>query len=156
MAASDNVTTVLNKAHAMELQAITQYTNQYINLYRADFVSLADKIKSIAIEEMEHYNQIGTRIKELGGEPNVTMAKVPETNQDIKNIFKFDMTLENDTMRAYNAIQITCRENDDIVSATLMEEITTDEQKHAMIFTKINEHIATYGDSYLSNIAGLG
>ena len=90
MAASDNVTTVLNKAHAMELQAITQYTNQYINLYRADFVSLADKIKSIAIEEMEHYNQIGTRIKELGGEPNVTMAKVPETNQDIKNIFKFD------------------------------------------------------------------
>ena len=42
---------VLNKARAMELQAIHQYMNQHYNLDDMDYGELAAKMKLIAIDE---------------------------------------------------------------------------------------------------------
>ena len=55
----------MNKARAMELQAISQYMNQHYNLDDMDYGELAKNIKLIAIDEMRH----AERIKELEGEP---------------------------------------------------------------------------------------
>jgi bacterioferritin len=62
---------VLNKARAMELQAITQYMNQHFNLDDMDYGDLAAKIKLIAIDEMRHAEMFAERIKELSGEPTI-------------------------------------------------------------------------------------
>ena len=64
-----NVIDVLNKARAMELQAIHQYMNQHYNLDDMDYGELAAKIKLIAIDEMRHAEMFAERVKELGGEP---------------------------------------------------------------------------------------
>ena len=60
---------VLNKARAMELQAIYQYMNQHYNLDDMDYGELAGKMKLIAIDEMRHAETFAERVKELGGEP---------------------------------------------------------------------------------------
>ena len=64
-----NVIDVLNKARAMELQAISQYMNQHYNLDDMDYGELAAKMKLIAIDEMRHAEMFAERIKEIGGEP---------------------------------------------------------------------------------------
>jgi len=46
---------VLNKARAMELQAINQYMNQHYNLDDMDYGELAGKIKLIAIDVANCY-----------------------------------------------------------------------------------------------------
>ncbi len=45
---------VLNKARAMELQAIHQYMNQHYTLDDMDYGELAANVKLIAIDEMRH------------------------------------------------------------------------------------------------------
>jgi bacterioferritin len=65
----NNVIDVLNKARAMELQAIHQYMNQHYNLDDMDYGELAAKMKLIAIDEMRHAEMFAERVKELGGEP---------------------------------------------------------------------------------------
>ena len=59
----------LNKARAMELQAIHQYMNQHYNLDNMDYGDMAAKVKLIAIDEMRHAEMFADRVKELGGEP---------------------------------------------------------------------------------------
>ena len=50
----EKVIEVLNKARAMELQAIHQYMNQHYNLDNLDYGDMAAKVKLIAIDEMRH------------------------------------------------------------------------------------------------------
>jgi bacterioferritin len=66
---------VLNKARAMELQAITQYMNQHYNLDDMDYGDMAAKVKLIGIDEMRHAEMFAERIKELGGEPTKERLK---------------------------------------------------------------------------------
>ena len=63
----ENVIEVLNRARAMELQAIHQYMNQHYNLDDMDYGEMAAKMKLIAIDEMRHAEAFAERIKELGG-----------------------------------------------------------------------------------------
>ena len=73
---------VLNKARAMELQAIHQYMNQHYNLDDMDYGELAAKVKLIAIDEMRHAEMFAERIKELGGEPTTELAGKVAKGQD--------------------------------------------------------------------------
>jgi bacterioferritin len=148
------VTEVLNKARAMELQAISQYMNQHYNLDDMDYGELAGKIKLIAIDEMRHAEMFAERIKELGGEPVGGYAGEIERGQAVEDIFAFDSDLEDDTIDAYNQFLLVCRENGDSVSMKLFEQIIEEEQIHYNYFDNIHGHIEKLGDTYLAKIAG--
>ena len=145
---------VLNKARAMELQAIHQYMNQHYNLDDMDFGELAGKVKLIAIDEMRHAEAFAERVKELGGEPVTEPAGKVERGQEIKKIFPFDSDLEDDTIAVYNDFLLVCRENGDSISMKLFETIIDDEQLHFNYFDNVAGHIETLGDAYLARIAG--
>ena len=149
-----NVIEVLNKARAMELQAIHQYMNQHYNLDDMDYGELAANLKLIAIDEMRHAEMFAERIKELGGEPTTEKAAKVEREQKIEAIFPFDSALEDDTIAVYNKFQETCRENGDSISFKLFETITDEEQLHFNYFDNVNDHIKNLGASYLARIAG--
>ncbi|MCG6538027.1 MAG: bacterioferritin, partial [Syntrophales bacterium LBB04] len=74
---------VLNKARAMELQAITQYMNQHYNLDDMDYGDMAAKVKLIAIDEMRHAEMFAERLKELDGEPTTEPAGKGEKGQKV-------------------------------------------------------------------------
>ena len=145
---------VLNKARAMELQAITQYMNQHFNLDDMDYGDLAAKIKLIAIDEMRHAEMFAERIKELSGEPTIEPAEKAQKGQEIKYIFSFDAKLEDDTMDAYNEFLLVCRENGDSTSVKLFEAIIDEEQIHFNYFDNVDDHMKKLGETYLAQIAG--
>ncbi len=149
-----NVIEVLNKARAMELQAIHQYMNQHYNLDDMDYGELAANLKLIAIDEMRHAEMFAERIKELGGEPTTEKSAKVEREQPIEKIFPFDSALEDDTIAVYNKFQELCRENGDSISFKLFETITDEEQLHFNYFDNVNDHIKNLGASYLARIAG--
>ncbi|HHO76268.1 MAG TPA: bacterioferritin [Deltaproteobacteria bacterium] len=149
-----NVIEALNKARAMELQAIHQYMNQHYNIDDMDYGDLAAKVKLIAIDEMRHAEMFAERIKELGGEPTTELAGKVVLGQKIEGIFPFDAKQEDDTMDTYNEFIQVCRDNGDSTSMKLFEAIIDEEQIHYNYFDNVSEHIKNLGASYLSQIAG--
>lgn len=148
------VVEVLNKARAMELQAIGQYMNQHYNLDDMDYGELAGKIKLIAIDEMRHAEMFAERIKELEGEPTPDPADKVVKGQDVNDIYPFDVELEDDTVDVYNDFLQVCRENGDSVTAKIFEVIIDEEQAHLNYFDNIKSHIENLGQAYLARIAG--
>ena len=145
---------VLNRARAMELQAIHQYMNQHYNLADMDYGDLAAKVKLIAIDEMRHAEMFAERIKELGGEPTTEMAEKVQKGQKVEAVFAFDAGLEDDTMDTYNQFLLVCRESGDSTSMKLFETIVDEEQIHFNYFDNVSDHLKKLGASYLAQIAG--
>jgi bacterioferritin len=150
----EKVVEVLNKARAMELQAIAQYMNQHYNLDDMDYGELAGKIKLIAIDEMRHAETFAERIKELGGEPVTGHSGKIVKGQSAGEIFPFDAQEEDNTIDAYNQFALVCRENGDSISMKVFEEIIDEEQIHFNYFDNVHSHIEKLGDAYLAKIAG--
>ncbi len=149
-----NVIAALNKARAMELQAIHQYMNQHYNLDNMDFGELARQIKLIAIDEMRHAEMFADRIKELDGVPTTEPAGKTITEQKVEDVFPFDSHLEDNTIAVYNDFVRICIENGDNISRKLFEDIINEEQLHFNYFDNVDEHIKGLGASYLATIAG--
>ena len=148
------VIAALNEARAMELFAITQYMNQHYGLDSMDYGELAAKMKLIAIDEMRHAEMFAERIKELGGEPTTSYEGDLKKAQDVRSIYPYDATLEDDTIDIYSQYLLVCRDNGDPISAKLFETIIEEEQAHMNYFDNVGNHIETLGDTYLSKIAG--
>ena len=149
-----NVIEVLNKARAMELQAIHQYMNQHYNLDDLDYGELAAKVKLISIDEMRHAEQFAERIKELGGEPTTEAAGPVQRGQAVEAIFPFDADTEDNAIDAYNQFLLVCRENGDSTTMKLFEGIIDEEQAHFNYFDNVSDHISKLGPTYLAQIAG--
>jgi bacterioferritin len=149
-----NVVEVLNKARAMELQAIHQYMNQHYNLDDMDYGELAMNIKLIAIDEMRHAENFAERIKELGGEPVTELAGPVEKGQEVEKVFPFDSDAEDAAIVAYNQFALVCRENGDSTTMKLFESIIDEEQIHLNWFDNVTDHIEKLGATYLAKIAG--
>jgi bacterioferritin len=145
---------VLNKARAMELQAITQYMNQHYNLDDMDYGDMAAKVKLIAIDEMRHAEMFAERIKELSGEPTTEPAGKAEKGQKVQSLFSFDAKLEDNAISTYNQFLLVCRENGDSTSVKILEGIIDDEQVHFNYFDNVNDHIEKLGETFLAQIAG--
>ncbi len=150
----EKVIGVLNKARAMELQAIHQYMNQHYNLDDKDYGEMAANMKLIAIDEMRHAEMFAERIKELGGEPTTESFGPVKKGQAVEVIFKHDAGQEDDAIDAYNQFLLICRDNGDSISMKLFEDIINDEQIHFNYFDNVQDHIEKLGDVYLSKIAG--
>jgi len=153
-ARKDKVIEVLNKARGMELYAITQYMNQHYNLDNLDYGELAMNMKLIAIDEMRHAEMFAERIKELGGEPTTSALGTVQKGQDVRAIYPFDSSVEDETVDQYNQFLNVCREAGDSISAKLFDAIIEEEQTHFNYFDNVDGHIKTLGDTYLSKIAG--
>jgi bacterioferritin len=144
----------LNKARAMELQAIHQYMNQHYNLDDMDYGELAAKMKLIAIDEMRHAEMFAERVKELGGEPVTGHDGKIAKGQKVQGMFPFDAKLEDDTIDVYNQFALVCRENGDSISMKIFEDIIDEEQIHFNYFDNVDGHIKKLGDTFLAKIAG--
>ncbi len=149
-----NVIEALNRAKALELQAIHQYMYQHYQLDDLDFGELAGNLKLIAIDEMRHAEALAERIKELGGDPTMVAAGPVVKGQSVEEIFAFNAEQEDEAMEIYNTFVAVCKENGDVQSARLFEMIIEHEQIHFTHFDNILEHMKTLGAAYLARIAG--
>lgn len=143
----------LNKARAMELQAIHQYMIQHYLLAEWDFGQLCAYIKLIAIDEMRHAEDFAEHIDKLGGEPVCDNAGPIVQNQPVDKIFAYNTTLETDTIATYNKLAEICHEAGDLGAVGLFGDIIKQESVHLEYYESTQKHIKELGDAFLAKYA---
>jgi len=145
---------LLNQARAAELTAIMQYMAHHYELEDADYGKLAKTMKTIAIQEMDHAEQLAERILYLEGTPTSEPDGKITHGQDIPEMLKHDIGLEKGAVDMYNDSAMACAQAGDHTSKRLFQQLLQDEEAHLGDFENIQVHIEKLGDAYLATLAG--
>lgn len=132
---------LLTRSYEMELETIINYLANSINLdgVRAQRIkeSLADDIS----EEVSHAEQLGQRIKQLGGTlpGSATLHSLgsqhqpPEDTTNVVGVIRGVIAAEESACRQYHRI-IEWTHRHDPVTADLCTRILADEEEHLVLF----------------------
>ena len=120
---------LLNDDLAREYQAIIAYVVYSQVLKGAEYMSIAEELETHAKEELEHALIISRQIDYLGGMPTVS-AKPVRTSEDAREMLRFDLDNENETVRNYRERVRQCEALGEYAMAEHIREILVDEQEH--------------------------
>ena len=112
-----------------EYQAIIAYVVYSQVLKGAEYMNIADELEIHAGEELQHAITIAKQIDYLGGMPTVTPESV-RTSKDAKEMLRFDLENENDTVRNYRERVRQCEAIGEFAMAEQIREILVQEQEH--------------------------
>lgn len=137
---------LLNKAVALEIMAIIQYTNQH---EKAAFLPLRVKetplevvteknkakavselLKPIFIAEMDHLEKISERIYLLEGEADVLPDPLPKVGDTADDFLTLDHAAENDAIVLYRKIIGEAMKRGDTLTRRMFEDIVIQEEEH--------------------------
>ena len=96
----DQLAELLNGDLSREYQAIISYVVYSQVLKGAEFMSIAEQLETHAHQELKHALIISRQIDYLGKMPTVT-AKPVKTSGKAKDMLRFDLDNENETIRNY-------------------------------------------------------
>ncbi|MEM7302925.1 MAG: bacterioferritin [Pseudomonadota bacterium] len=130
MKGSAKVIDRLNEALFLELGAVNQFWLHYRLLDDWGYGKLAKKEREESIEEMEHADKIIERIIFLEGHPNLQTISPLRIGQNVKEVLEADLAGEFEARESYLKSREVCREENDIVSMGLFEELLSDEEGH--------------------------
>jgi bacterioferritin len=119
----------LNEDLSREYQAIIAYVVYSQAIKGAEYMSIAEELQTHAKEELEHALTIAQQIDYLGGMPTVTPQPV-RTSENAKDMLRFDLENENDTVRNYRERVRQCESLGEYAIAEHIREILVDEQEH--------------------------
>jgi bacterioferritin len=140
-ASKDQIIASLIKVYNMELETVINYLANSLHLdgVRADFVkqALAADIQG----ELTHAQQIGNRIKQLGGavpgslhlQMTQRSLQPPEDSTDLVAVIKGVLKAEQEAIDQYNAL-IKLTDGVDYVTQDLAITILADEEGHRQHF----------------------
>ena len=96
----DRLAELLNEDLAREYQAIIAYVVYSQVLKGAQYMSIADQLQLHAAQELQHALTLSRQIDYLGIMPTVTPKQV-RTSEDARQMLRFDLDNENETVRNY-------------------------------------------------------
>jgi bacterioferritin len=140
-ATREQILAALRKAYSMEVETILNYLANSLDMegVRADFVkqALAADIQG----EMTHAQQLGNRIKQLGGSIPGSLAleftqkslQPPSDSTDVVDVIRGVLEAEEAAIAHYNSI-IKLTEGVDYVTQDLAITILADEEGHRQQF----------------------
>src|SRR5207253_11042213 len=120
---------LLNEDLAREYQAIIAYIVYSQVLKGAEFMAIAEELEKHAKEELAHALVIAKQIDYLGGEPGVE-PKTVNTSNDPRQMLRFDLDNENETVRNYRERIRQCEVLGEYAIAENLREIIVQEQEH--------------------------
>jgi bacterioferritin len=120
---------LLNEDLSREYQAIISYVVYSQVLKGAEYMNIADELAVHAGEELAHALIISNQIDYLGGMPAVTPKPV-RTSEKAKDMLRFDLENETETIRNYRERVGQCEELGEYATAEFIREILKDEQDH--------------------------
>src|SRR3982751_1804823 len=120
---------LLNEDLEREYQAIISYVVYSQVLKGAEYMNIADELEVHAGEELQHAITLANQIDYLGGMPKVTPKPV-KTSEDAKEMLRFDLDNENETIRNYRQRVRQCEELGEFGMAEHIRKILVDEQDH--------------------------
>ncbi len=142
----DRLAQLLNEDLAREYQAIIAYVVYSQVLKGAEFMSIAEQLQAHAKEEFEHALKISRQVDYLGKMPTVTPKPV-RTSDDPREMLRFDLDNENETIRNYRDRVRQCEALGEFAMAEQIREILVDEQDHQIdLATALGEEVPNVGD----------
>src|ERR1700693_6186783 len=125
----EHLTELLNEDLAREYQAIIGYVVYSQVLSGAQYMDIASQLEIHAKQELDHALIISRQIDYLGKMPVVTPKPV-RTSEDPKQMLRFDLENEGETIRNYRERIRQCEELGEYAMGEQIREILIDEQDH--------------------------
>jgi bacterioferritin len=125
----DRLAELLNEDLAREYQAIIAYVVYSQVLKGAEFMNIADQLETHAQQELQHALIISRQIDYLGKMPTVNPKPV-KVSEDPKEMLRFDLDNENETIRNYRERIRQCEAMGEFALAEQIRKILIQEQDH--------------------------
>jgi bacterioferritin len=133
---------LLNEDLSREYQAIIAYVVYSQVLKGAEYMSIADQLQLHAKQELDHALTLSRQIDYLGKMPTVTPKPV-KTSDKAREMLRFDLDNENETVRNYRERVRQCEELGEFAMAEQIRQILTQEQDHQIdLATALGEEVA--------------
>jgi len=140
---------LLNEDLAREYQAIIAYVVYSQVIKGAEFMSIAQQLEEHAVQELQHALTISRQIDYLGKMPTTT-AKPVKTSEDAREMLRFDLDNENDTVRHYTERVRQCEALGEFAMAEQIRQIMVQEQDHQIdLATALGEDVPALGEARL-------
>jgi bacterioferritin len=137
----DRLAELLNEDLAREYQAIIAYVVYSQVLSGAQYMDIADQLEIHAKQELDHALTISRQIDYLGKMPVVTPKPV-RTSKDPKEMLRFDLDNENETIRNYRDRIRQCETLGEFAMAEQIRQILVQEQDHQIdLATALGEEV---------------
>jgi bacterioferritin len=120
----------LNFDIGLEIGAIIQYIMHEVMAEGMESPAIMEKFESIAKDEMKHLERLAERVNYLGGVPNTKPAPV-KIGGALKKMMQDDLDGEYTAIKTYKEHVKMCAGIGDTTSRLMLEEILTDEERHA-------------------------
>jgi bacterioferritin len=132
---------LLNDDLSREYQAIIAYVVYSQVLKGAEFMNIADQLQLHARQELEHALILSRQLDYLGKMPTVTPRPV-RTSHDPKEMLRFDLENENETIRNYRERIRQCEALGEFAMAEQIRQILVNEQDHQIdLATALGEEV---------------
>jgi bacterioferritin len=125
----DDLAKLLNEDLAREYQAIISYVVYSQVLKGAEYMNIAEQLETHAQQELQHALIISRQIDYLGKMPTVTPKPV-RTSEKAKDMLRFDLENENETIRNYRRRVRQCEALGEFALAEQIRQILVEEQDH--------------------------
>jgi bacterioferritin len=135
----------LNEALRNELTAINQYFLHAKMLKNWGITKLADFEYHESIDEMKHADKLAERILFLEGLPNFQLLGRLKIGENVEEILKSDLALENEAVPQLKEAIAYCETVRDYVSRDLFAYILENEEEHVDTIEMQFEMIARMG-----------
>ena len=137
----DRLAGLLNEDLAREYQAIIAYVVYSQVLKGPEFMHIADQLEIHAQQELSHALIISRQIDYLGEMPTVT-PKAVRTSENAREMLRFDLDNENETIRNYRDRVRQCEALGEFALAEQIRQILVDEQDHQIdLATALGEDV---------------
>ena len=141
----DRLAELLNEDLTREYQAIIGYVVYSQVLKGAEYMDIANQLEIHAKQELDHALTISRQIDYLGQMPAVTPKPV-RTSKDPKEMLRFDLENENDTIRNYRDRIGQCEVLGEFAMAEQIRQILVQEQDHQIdLATALGEEVPNVG-----------
>jgi bacterioferritin len=125
----DQLADLLNEDLSREYQAIIAYVVYSQVLSGAEYMDIASQLEIHAKQELDHALILARQIDYLGKMPVVT-PKAVRTSKNPKDMLRFDLDNENETIRNYRDRIRQCEELGEYALAEQIRQILVQEQDH--------------------------
>ncbi|MEV0273047.1 bacterioferritin [Hamadaea sp. NPDC050747] len=143
----------LNEQLTAELTAINQYWLHFRMQENWGFTKLAKYTRHESIDEMKHADRLAERILFLDGLPNFQKLFPLRIGETVKEQFKCDMKIEEEAIERLRRGIEYMRSVGDVTSATIFEDILSDEEHHIDYLETQLDLLETLGEQlYLQNV----
>jgi len=136
----------LNSDLAREYQAVIAYVVYSQVLKGAEYMAIAKELEKHAAQELSHALKISKHIDYLGGTPTTKALEV-KTSDDPRQLLRFDLDNENDTVKHYRERVRQCEALQEYGIAEDIREILRQEQEHQIdLATALGEEVPDVSD----------